>query len=593
LAYKRISPQPVVEGGTGAQTLGLNGVLIGNTLSAITATVAGTTGQVLTGVTGSAPTFQSPAASSITITGDSGGGLTGSSFTITGGTTGLTFAGAGSTETLGGTLKVANGGTGNTTFTAYSLIAAGTTATGAFQNVVGVGTSGQILVSAGASALPVWTTAAATTISITGDSGGALTSGSFTFTGGTTGLTFAGAGTTETLGGTLAVKNGGTGAATLTGVLIGNGTSAVTGNAVTQYDVLVGGASNAISSVGPGAIYTILQSGGAGANPAYSTSTYPSTTTINQILYAFANNDVAGITAANNGVLISGSDGAPSWLADGTTGKVLTATTGSPPSWASPASSSITITGDTGGGLTGNSFTFAGGTTGLSFGGSGTTETLTFAGITANGGTVSLATDATTSTINIGTGAGAKTTTLGSTNTTSSTIIKSGSGNIVANSGLTVDSTGRMTNSVQPAFLAWASSVSNVTGNGATYTILFNNVVFDQNSNFTGASGTFTAPKTGIYNLSVQIAISGLLVAHNNAYFNLVTTSASYLFYNCNPYAISNSGSAGLVGSVTVNMTAGNTATVALYVASGTKVINIIGNTSTDIRTSFSGNLVA
>ena len=37
------------------------------------------------------------------------------------------------------------------------------------------------------------------------------------------------------------VGHGGTGAATLTGVLIGNGTSAVTGNAITQYDVLVGG----------------------------------------------------------------------------------------------------------------------------------------------------------------------------------------------------------------------------------------------------------------------------------------------------------------------------------------------------------------
>src|SRR5580692_488752 len=37
------------------------------------------------------------------------------------------------------TAVVAGGGTGNTTFTAYSLISAGTTATGAFQNVVGVG----------------------------------------------------------------------------------------------------------------------------------------------------------------------------------------------------------------------------------------------------------------------------------------------------------------------------------------------------------------------------------------------------------------------------------------------------------------------
>src|SRR6185369_12490328 len=49
------------------------------------------------------------------------------------------------------------------------------------------------------------------------------------------------------------VVEGGTGAQTLTGVVIGNGTSALTGNAVTQHDILVGGASNAITSVAPSA----------------------------------------------------------------------------------------------------------------------------------------------------------------------------------------------------------------------------------------------------------------------------------------------------------------------------------------------------
>ena len=55
-----------------------------------------------------------------------------------------------------GTLPVANGGTNNTTFTAYSVLCAGTTATGAFQNVSGLGTSGYVLTSNGAGALPTW-----------------------------------------------------------------------------------------------------------------------------------------------------------------------------------------------------------------------------------------------------------------------------------------------------------------------------------------------------------------------------------------------------------------------------------------------------
>ena len=57
------------------------------------------------------------------------------------------------------TIPVANGGSGQASFTAYTLLCAGTTTTGAFQNVASVGSTNQLLTSAGASALPVWTTA--------------------------------------------------------------------------------------------------------------------------------------------------------------------------------------------------------------------------------------------------------------------------------------------------------------------------------------------------------------------------------------------------------------------------------------------------
>ena len=55
-----------------------------------------------------------------------------------------------------GTLPVTNGGTGLATLTtAYGVVCAGTTATGNLQNA-GVGTSGQVLTSNGAGALPTW-----------------------------------------------------------------------------------------------------------------------------------------------------------------------------------------------------------------------------------------------------------------------------------------------------------------------------------------------------------------------------------------------------------------------------------------------------
>ena len=61
------------------------------------------------------------------------------------------------------TVTVSQGGTGISTTTAYGLIAAGTTSTGAFQQVSGTGTSGQVLTSNGAGALPTWQTSSGIT----------------------------------------------------------------------------------------------------------------------------------------------------------------------------------------------------------------------------------------------------------------------------------------------------------------------------------------------------------------------------------------------------------------------------------------------
>jgi hypothetical protein len=66
---------------------------------------------------------------------------------------------SGTVLTTGAAVTVAQGGTGLTSLTAYGLLAAGTTGTGNLQQVSGTGTSGQVLTSNGASALPTWQTA--------------------------------------------------------------------------------------------------------------------------------------------------------------------------------------------------------------------------------------------------------------------------------------------------------------------------------------------------------------------------------------------------------------------------------------------------
>jgi hypothetical protein len=58
--------------------------------------------------------------------------------------------------TLDNALSVANGGTGRTTNTAYALMAAGTTSTGAQQQVSGTGIYDQVLRSNGAGSVPAW-----------------------------------------------------------------------------------------------------------------------------------------------------------------------------------------------------------------------------------------------------------------------------------------------------------------------------------------------------------------------------------------------------------------------------------------------------
>lgn len=144
-------------------------------------------------------------------------------------------------------------------------------------------------------------------------------------------------------GGSIAPTGGnintlGTGSITI----VGSGSTLTTQlTGLTNHAIQIGAGTATLTQLGAGTTGQVLQTN-TGADPTWSTATYPSTTTINQVLYSSANNTVAGITAANNGTMISGTTGVPSWLANGTTGQVLTATTGSPPSWGTAPVTQVT-----------------------------------------------------------------------------------------------------------------------------------------------------------------------------------------------------------------------------------------------------------
>jgi hypothetical protein len=152
------------------------------------------------------------------------------------------------------------------------------------------------------------------------------------------------------------VANGGTGATTFTanGALFGNGTSAIQATAAgTEHQVLRAGSGGTpafgsvdlgqaaaitgtlpIGNGGTGATslgtLAVLTSGAGGAlsaltgsngqllqyqagGAAFTTATFPATTTGNQLLYSSANNVVGGLTSANSSVLVTDSSGVPSF----------------------------------------------------------------------------------------------------------------------------------------------------------------------------------------------------------------------------------------------------------------------------------------
>jgi len=78
-----------------------------------------------------------------------------------------------------------------------------------------------------------------------------------------------------------------------------------------------------------GANGTLAQSNG--SIYTFTTATYPSTTTANQLLYSSATNTVGGLATANSATLVTNASGVPSWTSSMTNGQVLIGSTGAAP----------------------------------------------------------------------------------------------------------------------------------------------------------------------------------------------------------------------------------------------------------------------
>ena len=158
-------------GGTAQSTYTTGDILYASATNTLSKLAIGTTGQILTVASG-LPSWGAAASSGVTTITFGSTGLTPSTATSgavsVAGTLAIANGGTGSTSTtycsltsnVTGTLPVANGGSGRATNTAYAVICGGTTTGGVEQSIASVGTSGQVLTSNGAGALPTFQAAA-------------------------------------------------------------------------------------------------------------------------------------------------------------------------------------------------------------------------------------------------------------------------------------------------------------------------------------------------------------------------------------------------------------------------------------------------
>ncbi len=137
--------------------------------------------------------------------------------------------------------------------------------------------------------------------------------------------------------------------------------------------------------------------------------------------------------------------------------------------------------------------------------------------------------------------------------------------------------TGYTTLPKNPKFSAHPSGLlSNVTGDGTVYTIIYNTATLNVGTNYSTSTGLFTAPVTGFYCFTVTMDIQSLGVGHTNAlaYFNVSTGAFSWI-YQANPVPSIVSGEVSMSAAYCVQLTAADTVGVVIQVSGSTKTVNI------------------
>ena len=203
------------------------------------AAAAGSTTYLLPAADGSAGQFLSTNGSATLSWSSSSAGVSNFSAGSTGFTPSTATSGA---VTLAGTLNVANGGTGQTSYTNGQLLIGNSTGNTLSKTTLTAGSG--VTISNGAGTITVSATGlggTVTSVSGTGTVNGITLSGTVTSSGNLTlGGALSGVSLTSQVSGTLPVANGGTGVATISGLVYGNGTSPMSAASAAQVVAVIG-----------------------------------------------------------------------------------------------------------------------------------------------------------------------------------------------------------------------------------------------------------------------------------------------------------------------------------------------------------------
>jgi hypothetical protein len=136
-------------------------------------------------------------------------------------------------------------------------------------------------------------------------------------------------------------------------------------------------------------------------------------------------------------------------------------------------------------------------------------------------------------------------------------------------------------NKSRPRLFAYLNTgVNNVTGNGATYTVLLDTIGFG--SGYDTGTGLYTAPLTGNYFIASSITLNNLISGANGNQCNIVTNSISYRIFDVGLVPARSVNSIFITaGSINYNLTAGQTVSLIAKVNNATSdLVGISGGSS-------------